>query len=243
MTTNNPSVVIPVSGGMDSSVLLHKACSHYKKIHAISFNYNQKHIKELKYAEYQVKDICNKIGNNITHDIIDISFFKDLASTSSLTNNEIDVAKAKDVMGDPQTVNYVPFRNLMIISMCLARAETLGASTVWHGAAQADSIAGYWDGSKEFIDQINKVTSLNRRHKILVEAPLLNSSKTEIVCLGIVSKVNFANTWTCYEGGDEACGECTACSLRLQGFVKAGYIDPVPYKKEINWNSYNCIPI
>jgi len=245
MTQNKEAaVVIPVSGGMDSTVLLHKAVEYYKKIHAITFNYSQKHLKEINYASLQIESIKRKIGeDNVTHDIIDISFFKNIASTSSLTNNNISVAKAKDAMGDPQTVNYVPFRNLMIISMCLARAEALNAAAVWHGAAQADSIAGYWDGSKEFIEEINRLSNLNRRCRIKVEAPLLNSSKTEIVCLGVVHKIDFANTWTCYEGGDEACGECTACSLRLQGFVKAGYIDPVPYKKEISWNSYNCIPL
>jgi len=239
-----PAVVVPISGGMDSTVLLHKASSLFKKIHCISFNYNQKHNKELKYAQYQVNLIQQKLGiDNVSYDIIDLPFFSKIADTSSLTNSNISVAKAKDVMGDPQTVNYVPFRNLMLLSIALARAEAMEATDVWHGAAQADSIAGYWDGSKEFIDEINKVTALNRRCRINVSAPLLNSSKTEIVCLGIVLKVDFSNTWTCYEGEQEACGECTACSLRLQGFVKSGYIDPLPYKKEIDWNSYNCIPL
>lgn len=239
-----PSVVVPISGGMDSTVLLHRAAAKYKKIHAISFNYNQKHSKELKCADYQVSLIKNNLGaENVTYNIIEIPFFKDIAKTSSLTNNDIAVAKAKDVMGDPQTVNYVPFRNLMLLSISLAHAESVNADAVWHGAAQADSIAGYWDGSLEFINEINKVASLNRRKKINIEAPLINASKTEIVCTGISYKVDFSNTWTCYEGATEACGECTACSLRLQGFVKAGYIDPLPYKKEIDWNSYNCIPI
>lgn len=243
-TNNTPSVVIPVSGGMDSTVLLHKASNQYKKIHALSFNYNQKHSKELDCASYQVNLLKDKLGSeNITHNVIDISFFKDIAQTSALTNNDIQVAKARDAMGDPQTVNYVPFRNLMLLSICLAHAESLNAEAVWHGAAQADSIAGYWDGSSEFVDEINKVASLNRRKRIKIEAPLLNSSKTEIVCIGVLNKVDFHHTWTCYEGDAEACGECTACSLRLQGFVKSGYIDPISYKKEIDWNSYNCIPL
>jgi 7-cyano-7-deazaguanine synthase in queuosine biosynthesis len=110
---------------------------------------------------------------------IDSFVIKDIAKTSSLTNNDIAVAKARDAMGDPQTVNYVPFRNLMLLSICLAHAECSNADSVWHGAAQADSIAGYWDGSSEFINEINRVTSLNRRKKILVEAPLINASKTE----------------------------------------------------------------
>jgi 7-cyano-7-deazaguanine synthase len=244
LTNKKPSIVVPISGGMDSTVLLHKAACEYSKVHAVSFNYGQKHKKELMLATYQVDKIKEKIGsNNITYEVIDIPFFKDIANTSALTNNDILVARAKDVMGDPQTVNYIPFRNLMLISICLAYAESHGVNVVWHGAAQADSIAGYWDGSEEFISQLNKVSDLNRRIKISVEAPLLTKSKMDIVIMGMHLGVDFAKTWTCYEGEDEACGECTACSLRLQGFIKAGYIDPLPYKKEIDWNSYNCIPL
>lgn len=243
-TNKRPSVVVPISGGMDSTVLLHKACSEFNKINAISFNYGQRHSKELNCAAEQVELAKNKIGSdNVTYNVIDIPFFKDIANISALTNSNIDVAKAKDVMGDPQTVNYVPFRNLMLLSISLAHAESHGTTTVWHGAAQADSIAGYWDGSVEFLKQINSVASLNRRNRIVVEAPLIDKSKLEIVMIGIHNKVDFVKTWTCYEGGLEACGECTACSLRLQGFVKSGYIDPIQYKKEIDWTSYNCIPI
>jgi 7-cyano-7-deazaguanine synthase len=245
LTTNKkPSVVVPISGGMDSSVLLQKAGHDFEKVHAVSFNYGQKHNKELNYALQQVNILKSKIGvENVSYNVIDIPFFKDISKTSALTNLNIAVAKAKDVMGDPQTVNYVPFRNLMLLSISLAHAESTDTTTVWHGAAQADSIAGYWDGSNEFITKLNEVTALNRRLKIEVDAPLLSKSKTDIVILGIHFGVDFSQTWTCYEGGDEACGECTACSLRLQGFVKSGYIDPLPYKKEIDWNSYNCIPI
>jgi 7-cyano-7-deazaguanine synthase len=241
-TNKRPSVVIPISGGMDSTVLLFKALYEFDNIHAVSFNYGQKHSKELNLALIQVEKAREKKDTNITYRVIDIPFFKEIANTSSLTNNNLQVAKAKDVMGDPQTVNYVPFRNLMLISICLAHAESHNANVVWHGAAQADSIAGYWDGSAEFINEVNRVSALNRRLKILVEAPLLNKSKTDIVTTGVHYGVDFANTWTCYEGGNEACGECTACSLRLQGFVKSGFIDPVPYRKEIDWNSLNCIP-
>ena len=239
-----PSIVLPVSGGMDSTVLLHKAGHEFEKIHAVSFNYGQKHNKELDFAALQLNNLKSKIGiENVTHKVIDIPFFKDITSTSALTNTQLAIAKAKDVMGDPQTVNYVPFRNLMLLSISLAYAESLNVTTVWHGAAQADSIAGYWDGSIEFLNKLNDVTALNRRLKVNVEAPLLTKSKLDIVILGIHYGVDFNQTWTCYEGNTEACGECTACSLRLQGFVKAGYIDPLSYKKEIDWKSYNCIPI
>ena len=241
---NSPSIVIPVSGGMDSTVLMYKAATKYKNINIITFDYGQKHKKEIEFVNYHIDYLRSLLGNDsVTQKNINLIFFKDISSISALTNNDISVAKAKDAMGDPQTVNYVPFRNLMMVSICCSYAETIGATTVWHGAAQADSIAGYWDGSIEFINSINELVKLNRRNKINIEAPLIDQAKTDIVVTGVHLGVDFSKTWTCYEGELEACGECTACSLRLQGFIKSGFIDPVSYKKEIDWKSYNCIPI
>lgn len=239
--SQSSKVVVPISGGMDSSVLLHLAAERYDKIIAVSFNYGQKHNIELLYATRQIQSVIKKIGEkNIVHKVINLPFFKDVCTVSSLLNTKIPVAKAKDVMGDPQTVNYVPFRNTMLLSICLAIAENVGASSVFHGAAQADSIAGYWDGSREFLDQINKLASLNRRNKITIQAPLIQKSKADIVKLGVKLGVNFAETWTCYEGEQIACGECTACSLRIKGFIDAGYIDPIPYKISVPWEKYKC---
>jgi len=239
--SQSSKVVVPISGGMDSSVLLHLAADRYDKVIAVSFSYGQKHSRELVYATRQLAAVANKIGEkNVIHKIITLPFFKDICSISSLLNTKIPVAKAKDVMGDPQTVNYVPFRNTMMLGISLAIAENVGASTIFHGAAQADSVAGYWDGSKEFLTQINKLTALNRRNRITVQAPLIEKSKADIVKLGVKLGVNFAETWTCYEGEQIACGECTACSLRIKGFIDSGYIDPLPYKISIPWEKYKC---
>jgi len=235
----NPSskAVVPISGGMDSTVLLHLAASRYDKIIAVTYDYGQKHRdKEINCASFQIESLDMPVDS--LH--IKLPFFKDICQVSSLLNNKVAVAKAKDVMGDPQTVNYVPYRNLMLLSISLAIAENYGASTVFHGAAQADSVAGFWDGSEEFLEQINKVSALNRRNKIVVQAPLIDKSKAEIIKLGVKLGVNFSQTWTCYEGEEIACGECTACSLRIKGFIDAGYIDPLNYKISIPWEKYKC---
>lgn len=229
--------VVPISGGMDSTVLLHLAASRYDKIITVNYDYGQKHRdKEINCASFQIESLDMPVDS--LH--IKLPFFKDICQVSSLLNKKIAVAKAKDVMGDPQTVNYVPYRNLMLLSISLAIAENYGASTVFHGAAQADSVAGFWDGSKEFLEQINKVSALNRRNRITVQAPLIDKSKAEIIKLGIKLGVDFSQTWTCYEGEEIACGECTACSLRIKGFIDAGYIDPLPYKISIPWEKYKC---
>jgi 7-cyano-7-deazaguanine synthase len=227
--------VVPISGGMDSSVLLHYAADKYDKIVAVTFNYGQKHRdKELDCAGFQVESLDMPVA----YQHINLPFFKDICQVSSLLNNNIAVAKAKDVMGDPQTVNYVPFRNMMLLSISLAIAESAGASAVFHGAAQADSVAGFWDGSKEFLTEINNLADLNRRNRVKIIAPLIDKSKAEIIKMGLKLGVNFAQTWTCYEGQNEACGECTACSLRIKGFIDAGIKDPLHYKINIPWEKY-----
>jgi 7-cyano-7-deazaguanine synthase len=229
--------VIPISGGLDSTIILHHASMQlkYDSIYCVSFNYGQRHVRELECAEYQ----CSKVDIK-EHKTLDISFIKDIAGTSSLTNMDIDVAETKDVLGDPQTVNYVPFRNMMMLSICCAYAESVGASTVFHGAALVDSQAGYWDGSNEFLDSINNLISLNRRDKIVVEAPLIKMSKKEIIELGIKLHVDFSNTHTCYSGNKIADASNPASSSRIKGFIEAGYIDPVKYKQKIPWDQYHC---
>jgi len=225
--------VVPFSGGMDSTTILYHVKSIYDEVYTMSFYYGQKHRKELNIAQLTAQKLGVK-----EHKLIDISFFKDIASTSSLTNSDIDVAKAKDVMGDPQTVNYVPFRNMMLLSIACAYAEAVGAETVYHGAAQADSVAGYWDGSPEFLSEINKVTALNRRNRISIKAPLLTMSKSEIIKFGKEMGINYADTWTCYEGEEKACGKCTACALRIKGFIEAKIQDPLEYEIQIPWSKY-----
>ena len=225
--------VVPISGGIDSTVLLYHAVKSgdFNGVYAISFDYGQRHKKELECAIGATRKL------NVPHKIIDLNFFQSVIDSSSLTNPCIKVAKTRDVLGDAQTVNYVPFRNQMLLSICCAVAESAGAEVVYHGAAQVDTQAGYWDGSNEFLDAINSLTSLNRKHRIKIEAPLIEKSKKEIIDLGIDLGVFFSNTWTCYEGKEKACGECTACSSRLQGFIDVGVKDPLEYDKEIPWDT------
>jgi 7-cyano-7-deazaguanine synthase len=227
--------VIPISGGLDSTVILHYAIEEKYDIYAISFNYGQRHLDAETVCAIAQAGIVAK-----EHKLLDLSFFKQIVTGSALTNNNIDVAKTKDVLGDPQTVNYVPNRNMMMLSICTAYAESVGADTVFHGAALVDSQAGFWDGSLEFLEAINNINKLNRRNKITIEAPLINKSKKEIIELGLELNINFSSTWTCYEGKSKACGECTACSSRIKGFIDAGYIDPIPYKQNIPWDQFNC---
>jgi 7-cyano-7-deazaguanine synthase len=246
--------VIPVSGGMDSSILLYYAKKElgFDQIFPLSFNYKQRHHWELGYASIQVEKAQVE-----PYKEIDVSFIKELVTNSSLTNQAIDVPKTQYIQGHPQPSSHVAFRNMIFLSIACSYAESVGADTVFHGAAQLDTLAGHWDGSNEFLTSINQLISLNRLHKIKIEAPLINKSKKEIIELGIKLGVDFKMTHTCYDPVQKligvtdytscgyvdilACGKCQACGGRLKGFVDAGYKDPKEYAIEIPWSQYGIV--
>ena len=228
--------VVPISGGLDSSVILGHAAKQHDTVYAITYDYGQKHNKELLCAGIQVDNFNSKYNNIEEHKVVDIKFLKHLAPTSSLTNDNIKVAQARDVLGDAQPVNYVPFRNMMMLSIACSYAEAVGADTVYHGSALVDSQAGYWDGSAEFLENINNLTALNRKNRIQIVAPLIKDSKKTIIIKGLYTKVKFKDTWTCYEGKELACGYCTACSSRIKGFLDNDMKDPIEYERtDIPW--------
>lgn len=229
-------LVLAFSGGADSTVLLYMAAAQgYNEIHTVSFDYGQRHHRELKCVNIQLESIRKKYPNiTVTNKILDVTYLKDISPTSSLTNEEIDNPDIGKIAGDAQPVSYVPFRNQMFITICCAYAESLKAGEVWYGAAQVDSLAGYWDGDFSFVDKMNELTSLNRQHRILVGAPLLSLSKADIVRQGVELGVNFGDTWTCYSNREDGLADATtpSSSLRLAGFIEAGYKDPIKYLQQ-----------
>ena len=226
-------IVITLSGGMDSSVLLYKAAEQYEEVHTVTFDYGQRHDRELQAAEKQLVNAKHDFPNvSFTNKLLDVKYIKDIADTSSLTNNNIDTPDVKEVMGEAQPKSYVPFRNMMFLSILLSYAEKLKADEVWYGAAEADSLAGYWDGSVQFVDKINQICLLNREIDVSVRAPLLEMSKKEIILNGVELGVNFADTYTCYSGEYPCDANSASSALRLKGFVDAGLQDPLRYKQQ-----------
>ena len=229
-------IVLAFSGGADSSVLLFMAAaSGVREIHTVTFDYGQRHHREMQCIPLQKWNLQEKYPDvKFTNKIIDVSYIKDISPTSSLTNLDIDNPDISKIAGDAQPVSYVPFRNQMFLSICCAYGESLKVDEVWYGAAQADSLAGYWDGSNEFVDSINGLVSLNREHRMLIAAPLLSLSKADIVRQGVELGVNFGDTWTCYSNREDGLADATtpSSSLRIQGFINAGFRDPIKYVQQ-----------
>jgi 7-cyano-7-deazaguanine synthase len=224
-------VVVPVSGGMDSAVLLYQAAKSFDEVHCLIFDYNQRHSREIECAKYLCND-AKKINKNIFYKVVDTSFIRQLAPTSSLTNDAIETPDVRKIAGEAQPKSYVPFRNLIFLSIALSHAEAVGAVEVWHGATAVDSLAGYWDASGEFMPTLNSLCDLNREHRIAVMTPLINSDKCAIVNMGVELNVPFEHTYTCYSGEELSDATSASSSLRIKGFIDAGYKDPVKYKQQ-----------
>lgn len=231
-------IVVTVSGGMDSALLLYMAAKKVgiNNVFPLFFNYSQRHIREKQYAHKQVEEIGLKLKE------VNVSFIRDLAPTSSLTNDNIDTPNVKEIMGEAQPKSYVPYRNLMFLSICCSYAEGVGADEVWYGATKIDSLAGYWDAEENFVERVNSVVCLNREKQIRVVAPLLEMDKKDIVEKGVELGVPFDKTYTCYSGELPADANSASSSLRIKGFLQAGYIDPMPYKQDLTkvWEKHNC---
>jgi len=226
-------LVLLFSGGADSTVLLYMAADQgYKEIHTVTFDYGQRHSREMACIPRQIQDLRLKYpGLVVTNKLLDVSYLKNISPTSSLTNTNIDNPDISKIAGDAQPVSYVPFRNQMFITICCSYAESIQADTIWYGAAQIDSAAGYWDTSDDFVNVFNDLISLNRTNKITIQAPLLTMSKQDIILKGINLGVNFSNTWTCYSAREDGLADATtpSSSLRLRGFIDSGYQDPIKY--------------
>ncbi len=227
------SSIVVLSGGLDSICLLHRVVKEDylprgKGVLAVSFDYGQKHSRELEMARRNCQGL-------VEHKILDITFLKDILSVSSLVNKDMVIPHVKDQLGDAQPSFHVPNRNMMLLSIAVATAESVGADSVYYGAAEVDTHSGHWDGSLDFLKTINELIGLNRKHKIEIKAPYITFSKKQIIEDGIKNDVDFNLTHTCYNGGEIACGTCSACSSRIQGFLEAEIKDPIPYKIAIPW--------
>lgn len=221
--------VVLVSGGIDSSVLLHYVARSLKRapIHVLSFNYGQRHAKELDCARWQADAVDAE-----THRIIDISFMGGLVrGASALISGGRLVPEFKDLAaGDlDQPPTYVPNRNMILLSIASAHAEAQGIRDVYYGAQALDEY-GYWDCTADFLERVNAVLALNRRDPVTIHAPFVSKKKADSVRLGLELGVLFNQTWSCYRGGARACGVCPTCVERLKAFKEAGLEDPLPYE-------------
>ncbi|WJG10380.1 7-cyano-7-deazaguanine synthase QueC [Aliiglaciecola sp. LCG003] len=214
-------VVVIFSGGMDSFTVLNKVVRQGYDVFALSFNYGQRHSKELNYAA----NVCKNLG--VQHKIVDISAINELIGGSSLTS-DIEVPEGHyEQESMKQTV--VPNRNMILLSMAVGYAVSLEASKVFYGAHSGDH-AIYPDCRPEFVHKMNDVCAIANYEAVEIDCPYLDVTKIDILTDGIKMGLDYAQTWTCYNGREKACGKCGACQERLEAFSMNNVIDPLEYE-------------
>ncbi len=219
------------SGGLDSSTAIALARTQGFEIHALTFDYGQRHRCELEAAGRVVKAL------DIKHHIvaaIDLRAFGGSALTS-----EMEVPKGRDIVHVPAEipVTYVPARNTIFLSFALGWCEVLQAQDIFIGVNAVD-YSGYPDCRPEFLQAFERLANLATKAGVegaaryRIHAPLLHMSKAEIIRAGTEAGVDFSLTHSCYDPSPEglACGACDSCILRRRGFEQAGIADPTRYR-------------
>lgn len=220
-------VVVLLSGGLDSTVCMAVAHSKGYELFPISFNYNQRHARELESATSVAQ-----YYNVSKHIVIETNM--NAIGGSALTDAQLSVP-AGNIVSHQIPVTYVPARNLIFLSYALGYAEVTGADKIFIGVNALD-YSGYPDCRPEFINLFQQVADYSTKagvqehRKIIIETPLLQLTKKDIVLLGKTLGAPLQFTTSCYNGEQMACGECDSCLLRLKGFAEADTIDPILYK-------------
>ncbi|MBW4431485.1 MAG: 7-cyano-7-deazaguanine synthase QueC [Pelatocladus maniniholoensis HA4357-MV3] len=220
--------VILLSGGLDSSTVLYQALVDGCECYAISFDYQQRHRREL-HSALAIAQKAGIVQNQI------VTFDLRQWGGSALTDDTIDLPQKRSLeeMSQNIPVTYVPARNTIFLSFALAYAETIAAERVYIGVNALD-YSGYPDCRLDYIQAMQEVFRLGTKQgregkPITIVAPLLELKKTDIIQLGNKLGVPWELTWSCYAGDEMACGVCDSCRLRLAAFAELGLKDPLNY--------------
>ena len=222
--------IVLLSGGLDSTVCMAVALEQGFEPLPISFNYQQRHAREVECAR-QVADFY-KVNRHL---VVDTNMAA--IGGSALTDASV-VVPSGDVTRHDIPVTYVPARNLIFLSYALGYAEVTGADHIFIGVNALD-YSGYPDCRPEFIQLFQQLADYSTKasvadgRKIKIETPLIQLSKKQIVELGVKLAAPLELTTSCYRGGEVACGTCDSCLLRLKGFAEAGLTDPIAYSEGV----------
>ena len=223
---DSPAAVVLLSGGLDSATVMACARRDGYRCHALSFDYGQRHDAELRAAEEIARDQAA-----VEHRTVRV----DLGSLggSALTDAAVAVPETP---GEGIPVTYVPARNSVFLAVAMGWAEILDARAIYLGVNAVD-YSGYPDCRPEFISAFQNLATVATAQGLegrapVIQAPLIDLPKADIIRLGTSLGVDYALTVSCYQADDDgrACGVCDACRFRRRGFEEAGVADPTRYR-------------
>ncbi len=211
--------VLILSGGVDSTTLLYKLQHDGFEVEALTFNYAQRHKKEIHCAA----KIAARLG--VPHRIVDLSGLAGLLGDSALLGGKEVPSCHYTEEAAKQTV--VPNRNMIMLSVAAGYAEAREIPEVYYAAHKNDSTI-YPDCRSEFIDALRPALRLATAwHPVELKAPFAFMSKADIVSLGLALGVPYELTWSCYRGGEKPCRSCPTCIEREEAFALNGRADPL----------------
>ena len=220
--------IVLLSGGLDSTTTLAIAQQQGFELLALSFDYGQRHQREVDAAAAVAHYYGVTRQKTIT---IDLRAFGGSALTADIP---VPHARTLEAMAADIPITYVPARNTIFLSYALALAEVTGANDIFLGINAID-YSGYPDCRPEYLEAYERMANLATKasaqdgRRFHLHAPLIRMSKADIIRKGIGLGVPYELTWSCYEGGELACGTCDSCLLRLNGFAEVGIQDPIAY--------------
>jgi 7-cyano-7-deazaguanine synthase len=236
--------VVIYSGGMDSYTLLHYVDHMYgdeEPAYALSFNYGQRHARELDCAIRECQEMID-LGALVAHHVIDLRSAKELLQGSALVRGpaaDIDVPEGH-YAEESMRLTVVPGRNTLMLSYAMAYAESLillaekAAGTKFHAGHHATIYFGahagdhhiYPDCRPGYIEAFDQMSKEATDGRVRLLAPFQDKTKGDILSIGKTLGLDYANTWTCYKGGDRPCGVCGSCTERREAFEQNGMVDP-----------------
>ena len=230
MSANDQKAVAIVSGGLDSSVMAYTLKDQGYDLQLLSFNYGQRHYRELDYAVM----MASRLGASWS--LVDLSSITSLLIGSSQTDTSVEVPHGHYAAENMKTT-VVPNRNAMMLSIAYAVAVAQHAGVVAFGAHTGDH-AIYPDCRPSFVRSLNQALYIGNEGyadpEVTLLAPFLGLTKDQIVSRGAELNVPFELTWSCYEGNAIHCGKCGTCVERREAFILAGVKDPTVYECSID---------
>ena len=223
-------VIVVCSGGLDSVSLAHRMAAEEQLLGLISFDYGQRHRKELEFAAACAK----RLG--VFHEIIDIRGIGGRLTGSALTD-DVDVPDGH-YAEETMRITVVPNRNAIMLAVAFGVAAARQAEAVAIAVHGGDHFI-YPDCRPGFIDAFQAMQdhALDGYASIRLLAPYVNGSKADIVADGARHDTPFAETWSCYKGGARHCGRCGTCVERREAFHLAGITDPTEYEDPDFWRA------
>jgi 7-cyano-7-deazaguanine synthase len=216
-------VCVLLSGGMDSVAALYEVLGKHEVVACLSFDYGSKHnAKEIPFAK------LHSDRNSVVHHTIPLDFMNTLFKSDLLKSggNIPDGHYAEQTM--KQTV--VPFRNGIMLAIAAGYAESVDAEGLVIAAHSGDH-AIYPDCREPFMQAMATAMEQGTYAKIQLLRPFIATDKTGIARRGSELGIDFAETWSCYKGGEIHCGVCGTCVERREAFMLAGLPDLTVYEQ------------